>query len=112
MVAAIDGTDVFAPYKYLEEPDGWYICGVAVTPEHRGCGIGKQLMTIARKQAIKHGYDRMGLVVFAENTTAIRLYQYLRYNVIKRAPVVAYRLIPAVVMHYSSLLQLVRPKEL
>jgi len=30
------------------------------------------------------------LVEFAENTTAIRLYQYLGYNAIKRASVVAH----------------------
>ena len=24
-----DGTDVFAPYYYLEAPDTWYVCGDA-----------------------------------------------------------------------------------
>lgn len=88
-----DGTDVFAPYKYLEEPDSWYICGVAVTPEHRGRGIGRELMNIARMQAVKHGYDQLSLVVFEENTPAIRLYQDLGYKVIKRAPIVPHPLI-------------------
>lgn len=88
-----DNTDVFAPYKYLEEPESWYICGVAVTPEHRGRGIGRGLMNTARKQAIIHGYDRLSLVVFEENRTAIRLYQDLGYKVVKRAPVVPHPLI-------------------
>jgi ribosomal protein S18 acetylase RimI-like enzyme len=88
-----DGTDVFAPYKYLEEPNSWYICGVAVTPEHRGRGIGRELMQIARKQAITHGHGRLSLVVFEENRTAIRLYQSQGYKVVKRAPVVPHPLI-------------------
>ncbi|MEN8107723.1 MAG: GNAT family N-acetyltransferase [Pseudomonadota bacterium] len=88
-----DGTDVFAPYKYLEAPDTWYICGIAVTPEHRGHGFGKRLMQIAREQALDHGYDRLSLVVFEENTVAVRLYQYLGYEIIKRAPVVPHPLI-------------------
>jgi ribosomal protein S18 acetylase RimI-like enzyme len=88
-----DNTDVFAPYKYLEEPESWYICGVAVTPEYRGRGIGRGLMNTARKQAIIHGYDRLSLVVFEENRTAIRLYQDLGYKVVKRAPVVPHPLI-------------------
>jgi ribosomal protein S18 acetylase RimI-like enzyme len=88
-----DGTDVFAPYKYLEEPDSWYVCGVAVTPEHRGRGIGRELMQIASMQAKKHGYARLSLVVFEENTSALRLYQDLGYVVIKRAPVVPHPLI-------------------
>lgn len=88
-----DGTDVFAPYKYLEASDTWYICGIAVTPEHRGHGIGKRLMQIAREQALDHGYDRLSLVVFEENTVAVRLYQHLGYEIIKRAPVVPHPLI-------------------
>ena len=88
-----DGTDVFAPYKYLEEPDSWYICGVAVIPEHRGRGIGTELMQIARKQAIEHGYDRLSLVVFEENRKALRLYQGLGYKVTKRASIVPHPLI-------------------
>ena len=88
-----DGTDVFAPYKYLEAPGTWYICGIAVTPEHRGHGIGKKLMQIARQQALDHGYDRLSLVVFEENTVAVRLYQHLGYKIVKRAPVVPHPLI-------------------
>lgn len=88
-----DGNDIFAPYKYLEEPDSWYICGVAVMQEHRGRGIGRELMQVARKQAIKYGYDRLSLVVFEENRAAISLYQGLGYKVIKRAPVVPHSLI-------------------
>jgi len=88
-----DGTDVFAPYKYLEEPDSWYICGVAVIPNHRGRGIGRELMQIAKKQAIKNGYDLLSLVVFEENKTAVRLYHNLGYKVIKSAPVVPHPLI-------------------
>jgi ribosomal protein S18 acetylase RimI-like enzyme len=88
-----DGTDVFAPYKYLEAPDTWYICGIAVTPEHRRRGIGKRLMQIAREQAREHGYDRLSLVVFEENTAAVRLYQHLGYEIVKSAPVVPHPLI-------------------
>ena len=88
-----DGKDVFAPYKYLEAPDTWYICGVAVIPEYRRHGIGKRLMQIAREQARDNGYDRLSLVVFEENTVAVRLYQDLGYAIVDRAPVVPHPLI-------------------
>ena len=88
-----NGSDVFAPYKYLEAPDTWYICGIAVTPECRGRGIGKRLMQIARELALDHGYKRLSLVVFEENTGAVRLYRNLGYEVVKRAPVVPHPLI-------------------
>jgi ribosomal protein S18 acetylase RimI-like enzyme len=88
-----DGTDVFAPYKYLEAPDTWYICAVTVKPAYRRHGIGKELMLNAREQAIEHGFDRLSLVVFEENVVALRLYQNMGYEITKRAPIVPHPLI-------------------
>jgi ribosomal protein S18 acetylase RimI-like enzyme len=90
-----DGTDVFAPYKYLEAPGTWYICGVALIPDYRGRGIGTGLMYTARQQARLHGYKQLSLVVFEENTDAVRLYRRLGYETIKRAPVIPHPLIRA-----------------
>ena len=88
-----DGSDVFAPYKYLEAADTWYICGVAVLPEYRGLGIGTGLMQLAEEQAQVQGYDRVSLVVFEDNEAAVRLYRRLGYEVIDQAPVVPHPLI-------------------
>ena len=90
-----DGTDVFAPYKYLEAPDTWYVCGVALLPEYRGRGLGTALLRIARQQARDHGYERLSLVVFEENTAAARLYRRLGYLTMARAPIVPHPLIRA-----------------
>ena len=90
-----DGSDVFAPYKYLEAPGTWYVCGVAVPAEFRGQGIGTRLMQIAGQLAREHGHDRLSLVVFEQNTAALRLYRQLGYEVIDRAPVVPHPLIRA-----------------
>jgi len=90
-----DATDVFAPYKYLEAPDTWYICGVALLPDYRGRGIGAGLMQTARQQARQFGYKRLSLVVFEENTAAVRLYRRLGYETIKRAPIIPHPLIRA-----------------
>ena len=90
-----DGSDVFAPYKYLEAPGTWYVCGVAVPAEFRGQGIGTRLMQIAGQLAREHGHDRLSLVVFEQNTTALRLYRQLGYEVIDRAPIVPHPLIRA-----------------
>lgn len=90
-----DGSDVFAPYKYLEAPGTWYVCGVAVLPDYRGRGIGKKLMQIAGQQARDHGYDRLSLVVFEQNGPAVSLYERLGYELAERAPIVPHPLIRA-----------------
>lgn len=88
-----DGSDVFAPYKYLEAPDTWYICGVALYPDYRGRGIGGQLLEIARRQARERGYRQISLVAFEQNQGAVRLYRRLGYVEIARAPIVPHPLI-------------------
>jgi ribosomal protein S18 acetylase RimI-like enzyme len=88
-----DGSDVFAPYKYLEAPDTWYICGVALYPDYRGMGIGSQLLEIARWQASERGYPQTSLVAFEQNSGAVRLYRRLGYREIARAPIVPHPLI-------------------
>jgi ribosomal protein S18 acetylase RimI-like enzyme len=88
-----DGSDVYAPYKYLEAPDTWYVCGVALFPEQRGRGIGSRLMALAEQQARERGFDRVSLVAFEENVGSVRLYQRLGYVVVDRAPVVPHPLI-------------------
>ena len=88
-----DGTDVFAPYKYLEAPGTWYICGVALYPRYRGRGIGSRLLETARGQARARGYGQISLVAFEENRGAVRLYQRFGYREVDRAPIVAHPLI-------------------
>ena len=92
-----DGTDVFAPYKYLEAPDTWYICGLALFPHYRNQGLGSRLLEIARQQARARGFERLSLVAFEQNTGSVRLYLRQGFRVIDRAPVVPHPLI-----HYAG----------
>lgn len=93
----IDDTNVFAPYMYLEEPDSWYICGVALYPEHRGKGLGTRLMNVASNQASQNGYKTLSLVAFAQNKGSVRLYKRLGFKVVDYAPVIPHSLI-----HYKG----------
>jgi ribosomal protein S18 acetylase RimI-like enzyme len=93
----IDDTNVFAPYMYLEEPDSWYVCGVALYPEHRGQGLGTQLMQLAGDQARQNGFEKVSLVAFAQNEGSVRLYQKLGYEIVDRAPIIPHPLI-----HYDG----------
>lgn len=89
--------NVFAPYMYLEEPNSWYICGVAFYPEHRGQGLGTTLMQLANDQAKENGFNKLSLVAFEQNAGSVRLYERLGYQVIDHAPVIPHNLI-----HYTG----------
>jgi len=90
-------SNVFAPYIYLEEPNSWYICGVAFYPQHRGQGLGTELMALANEQAKEMGFSKLSLVAFEQNTGSVRLYERLGYRVVDSAPVV-----PHPMIHYSG----------
>jgi len=89
--------NVFAPYMYLEEPNSWYICGVAFYPQYRGQGLGTEMMALANEQAKEKGFSQLSLVAFEQNTGSVRLYERLGYRVVDSAPVV-----PHPMIHYGG----------
>lgn len=94
---AADDKNVFAPYIYLEEPNSWYVCGVAIHPQHRGHGLGTRLMYLASEQAKQNKFTTLSLVAFEQNKGAVKLYDKLGYTVVDQAQVVPHPLI-----HYDG----------
>ena len=82
-----------APVRPLVElealaPGTWYVNAVAVFAEYRGRGLGRLLMEKAAEQAAAAGQPRLSLIVAAENTPALTLYQRLGYKTVARRPLV------------------------
>jgi len=82
-----------------DEPIGWiwialpgrpphpltaWVYNVEVDEAHRGRGYGRELMLAAEDELVRHGVTKLGLNVFAGNTTAIQLYERLGYEVISQ----------------------------
>jgi ribosomal protein S18 acetylase RimI-like enzyme len=79
---------VLQPYAELEDPGSIYVSGVAVTPEHRGRGLGRELMEQARARAEALDLSWVSLICFEANETAMQLYRRLGYAEVDRRPVV------------------------
>lgn len=77
--AFYDFARAFSPVSDEE----YYVENLAVLPERRRQGIGKQLMEFAEKQAQAKGLKRMVLDVETENEGARRLYQRLGFQATK-----------------------------
>ena len=85
---------VLAPYRRLEEDNSYYICGMALYPEHRGKGVGHQFLALAKQQAQLRRFNKLSLLVFEENTGAKRLYDEQDYKEVRRQTIVPHPLIP------------------
>lgn len=92
-----DVDPVLAPYAKLEEPNSYYIAGMAVFPEYRGNGIGSKFLEIAERQAKDVGLNRVNLIVFEGNSGAKRLYERHGYHEIAREKVA-----PDELIHYEG----------
>ncbi|MFG2626027.1 GNAT family N-acetyltransferase [Streptomyces sp. NPDC048473] len=79
-----EGAVVGHVWVSVREDDSGEITGfvfdVEVGEEHRGRGYGRALMRQAEHITLDAGAHRLGLHVFAANTTALRLYESLGYR--------------------------------
>jgi ribosomal protein S18 acetylase RimI-like enzyme len=88
---------VLRPFQILEQPNSYYVSGVAVFPQHRGTGIGGQLMQRAFDEARARRLPQVSLIVFEQNVGAKRLYDRLGFREAMRKTVVPHPLI-----HYTG----------
>ena len=88
-----DVDPVLAPYGELERPGSFYVCAMAVFPEHRGRGVGTRMLELAWEQARERGLEELSLIVFEQNAGAKRLYERHGFEEVDRRPVVPHELI-------------------
>lgn len=84
---------VLLPYHRLEQPNSFYISGMALQPLHRGRGIGARLLDLAAAKARAANLRQVSLIVFEQNTGAKRLYDRCGFRERMREPVVPHPLI-------------------
>ena len=93
----VESDPVLVPYSKLEEPDSYYICGMAVFPEYRGRALGafliRQVMDAANANGSPVSLSKLSLIVFEKNAGAKRLYERSGYSEKAHEPVVPHPLI-------------------
>ncbi len=82
LVAEVDGDVVgmalyFLNFSTWEGVHGIYLEDLYVTPEHRGSGLGKALLTALADIAVQRGYARFEWWVLDWNSPAIEFYRSL-----------------------------------
>lgn len=61
-------------------PQEWWIWDIAIDPDHRGKGFGRETMLLAEQEVKRLGGSILGLNVFGFNTAARALYESLGYE--------------------------------
>jgi ribosomal protein S18 acetylase RimI-like enzyme len=92
-----DVDPVLRPFHILEQPNSYYVSGVALFPEYRGSGIGGRFMQLAFENARTRGLPQVSLIVFEQNAGARRLYDRLGFREAMRE-----RVVPHPLIHYTG----------
>ena len=74
-------------FDEFEAPATFYIEGLSVFPEFAQRGVGSVLLALAQALAIERNFTELSLLVFAENTAAVSLYQKHGYREVDRRPI-------------------------
>lgn len=84
---------ILAPYSQLQEEGCYFIFDMAVFPQYRNRGFGKQILAMAENHARVQGLDKIGLIVFEQNEGAKRLYERIGFVERRRVTIVPHPLI-------------------
>jgi ribosomal protein S18 acetylase RimI-like enzyme len=84
---------ILEPYARLEITDTLYISSLALFDGFRGLGLGTRMLSIARDQARERNLHALSLLVFEQNTGAVKLYEREGFHEVDRAPIVPHPLI-------------------
>ena len=86
-LVAVDGEDDVGLCMLGVRGNSGWIGGVGVVAGRRGEGIGEQLMRAIEDRARSRGVERLWLEVLVQNEPAIRLYEKLGYQVVRKLEV-------------------------
>lgn len=93
----VESDPVLAPYSRLEQDSSYYIASLAIDPAYRRRGLASELMQEAEVACQRQGLSSLSLIVFEQNRPALRFYQALGFQEVRREAVV-----PHPLLHYEG----------
>ena len=77
---AIQQRRVIGTVAAVHQSDGCYVRGMAVLPQARAKGVGRQLLMAVEQYALEHGFRRLSLSTTPFLDRAIRLYDQFGFE--------------------------------
>jgi ribosomal protein S18 acetylase RimI-like enzyme len=78
-----DRLEHFSVFYSLRVENTWFLDALCVIENHRRCGIGKKLISLTKEKALENGYNALSLMVFADNTLAIPVYERTGFEIVQ-----------------------------
>jgi len=89
-----DRLERFCEFYSSRVEGSYFLDAMSVEEKYRGLGIGKALLEKTKAKASIEGYVELSLIVFADNTRAITLYEHSGFRRVKNVELEPHHLIP------------------
>ena len=89
-----DRLERFREFYSSRVEGSYFLDAMSVEEKYRGAGIGKALLERTKVKACSEGYAELSLIVFADNTRAIGLYEHNGFERVKNIELEPHKLIP------------------
>jgi ribosomal protein S18 acetylase RimI-like enzyme len=70
-----------APFYSARIENSWYLDTLCVTETRRRMGIGQKLISLTKEKALENGFNVLSLIAFADNATAISVYERTGFTI-------------------------------
>lgn len=79
-----DRLEHFSSFYSSRVENTWFLDALCVIESYRRRGIGQKLISLTKEKAIENGYNALSLIVFADNTLAIPVYERTGFEVVQK----------------------------
>lgn len=79
-----DKLEHFSAFYSSRIDNTWFLDALCVIESHRRRGIGEKLISLTKEKAIENGYNSLSLIVFADNTLAIPVYESTGFKIVQK----------------------------
>ncbi len=86
--------DFLNDFFELRVDESWFLDSLAVDAGVRKQGVGGELIARTKARAVQNGFGSLCLVAFADNATALPLYERCGFEVVQRVEIGSHELIP------------------
>ena len=89
-----DRLEKFHEFYSARVEGSFFLDAMCVDEAYRGLGIGKSLLEHTKLKASSEGYNELSLIVFADNSRAIRLYEQQGFKSVRNIKLEPHKLLP------------------
>ena len=79
-----DRLEHFSAFYSSRVENTWFLDALCVVESHRRSGIGGKLISFTKEKAVANGYNALSLIVFADNATAIPVYNRTGFEIVRK----------------------------